>query len=160
MSFPTAFRNLIDTIHANTKAALDTLRGNVGDLGQLSTTDKTSLVAAVSENQAAIAAAAQSGGAAIDDAAAGTATVYSSSKTESAIAAAKTEVKNEILDGAAAEVDTLRKIAESLSQNETSDAALAAAVANKANTADVYTKSEIGDPTTDLAAYWATKGAL
>ena len=80
-----------------------------------------------SDNAAAIAALQKTAGnlqtaidgkAAIDDAKAATTTVYSSAKTEDLITAAKQAVKNELLDGVGAEMDTLKEVAAAIKNNK------------------------------------------
>ena len=78
----------------------------------------------------------------------------SSTDVDNRIATARAAVKAEILGGAGPTVDTLIELATLMSSNETSDAALAVIVGNKANSSDVYTKAEMGDPETDLVAIW------
>ena len=58
------------------------------------------------------------GKAAIKDDAASATTVYSSSKTEDLITTAKQEVKNELLDGVGAEMDTLKEVAAAIKNNK------------------------------------------
>lgn len=69
--------------------------------------------------------------------------------------AAVAALRVELLGGAGPTIDTLQEIATLLSSNTSSDAALVAVVANKANTSDVYTQAQIGNPDTDLSALWA-----
>lgn len=106
-------------------------RAVMGLLASLSTTDKTNLVAAINEVNAKTAGA----GAQIDDVTARTTTVYSSSKTDSQIAAARASLKTEILGGAGPTVDTLKEIADLLVASDLNDdnalAALTTAVGNR-----------------------------
>ena len=86
-----------------------------GDLSTLTTTAKTSLVAALNEVNAAIAAL-SAGAAGIDDAATdgNTTSTWSADKIYDELIAAKQAVKNEILDGAGAALDTLNELATAL----------------------------------------------
>ena len=117
------------------------------------TTVATNLVAAINEVKASIA-----GFAAINDTAASGTTVYSSNKTETRMAAVsaadRAALKVELLGGAGPTIDTLKEIADLLTSNTSTDAALAATVANKANSSDVYTQAQMGNPDTDLVAIW------
>lgn len=81
-------------------------RAQMGLLANLTTTQKGSLVAAINELKASIAGA----GAVINDTAASTSAVYSSSKTDAQIAAARAGLKTEILGGAGAAYDTLQEL--------------------------------------------------
>ncbi|RDV06445.1 hypothetical protein DXH95_03185 [Sphingorhabdus pulchriflava] len=144
---------LITAMKTETKTLRVMISGaNNGNVSGLTTT-ATDLVAAINEVKAT-ADNAGGAGAEINDLAAGGGTTYSSNKITADIAAAKTAVKNEILNGAAAEVDTLMEIATLLASNDDTDAALAAVVANKANASDVYTQAQLGNPDTDLVALW------
>ena len=97
------------------------VRAKAGNLANLSTTDKSSLVAAINELQAAVASNV------IDDAQVATTSTYSSSKIVSLLDA----LKAEILGGADAAYDTLVEI-QQLLQNGTSGLdALLAAVNNR-----------------------------
>ena len=98
------------------------VRAKAGNLANLTTTDKSNLVAAINELQAAVAASS-----AIDDAQISTSTTYSSSKIVTLLDALKTE----ILGGADDAYDTLLEI-QQLLQNGTSGLdALLAAVNNR-----------------------------
>ncbi|CAJ0867453.1 hypothetical protein [Ralstonia mannitolilytica] len=98
------------------------VRAKAGNLANLTTTDKSNLVAAINELQAAVAASS-----AIDDAQISTSTTYSSSKIVTLLDA----LKAEILGGADDAYDTLLEI-QQLLQNGTSGLdALLAAVNNR-----------------------------
>ena len=98
------------------------VRAKAGNLANLTTTDKSNLVAAINELQAAVVSSAV-----IDDAHVAATTTYSSNKIVSLLDALKTE----ILGGADAAYDTLVEI-QQLLQNGTSGLdALLAAVNNR-----------------------------
>ena len=103
------------------------IRTLAGLLASLSTSDKSSLVAAINEVNAKTSGA----GAQIDDATARTTTVYSSSKTESAIASATAALKTDILGGAGPTVDTLKELADLLASSSSDVAALTTALGNR-----------------------------
>ena len=107
---------------------------NNGSVSGLQTT-ATNLVAAINEVKT------------VADAAAG-------GIDQTDIDTAVTAMKAEILGAAGPTVDTLKEIADLLSSNTSTDAALAAVVANKANSSDVYTQAQIGNPDTNLVAVW------
>ena len=98
------------------------VRAKTGNLANLTTTDKSSLVAAINELKAAVVSSV-----AIDDGQITTSTTYSSSKIVTLLDA----LKSEILGGADAAYDTLLEI-QQLLQNGTSGLdALLAAVNNR-----------------------------
>lgn len=104
----------------------------IGVLANLTTTEKSNLVGAISEVKNALANA----GATINDAAASTTTVYSSSKTVTEINNRAASLKTEILGGAGTTIDTLKEIADLLVASDLADdnalAALTTAVGNRA----------------------------
>ena len=142
------------------------VRAKTGNLANLTTTDKSNLVVAINELQAAVAASG-----AIDDAQITTTTTYSSSK----IVALLDALKAEILGGADAAYDTLVEI-QQLLQNGTSGLdALLAAVNNRVrfdaaqtltapeqaqarNNIGAVAASDVGDTDTDFVAVF--EGAL
>lgn len=95
------------------------VRTVLGLLTNLTTTNKTNLVAAINEVKAvADNAAGVTPGASINDTTASTSTVYSSTKTEAvATAAANTRV-NALIAGAPAALDTLSEIADAIAANQ------------------------------------------
>jgi hypothetical protein len=127
--------------------------GNNSNVSGLQTT-ATNLVGAINEVRTTANSALANSGATINDTTPSGATTYSGNKIDSEITAARAAVKAEILGGAGPTVDTLIEIANLLSTNTSTDAALAAVVANKANSSDVYTQAQLGNPDTDLVAIW------
>lgn len=103
------------------------VRALAGLLASLSTTDKSSLVAAINEVNAKTAGA----GAQIDDTTARTTTVYSSSKTDAQITSATNALKADILGGAGPTVDTLKELADLLAGSSSDVAALTTALGNR-----------------------------
>lgn len=142
------------------------VRAKAGNLANLTTTDKSNLVAAINELKAAVVATS-----AIDDAQVSTATTYSSTKIVALLDALKTE----ILGGADAAYDTLVEI-QQLLQNGTSGLdALLAAVNNRVrfdaaqtltapeqaqarSNIGAVSASDVGDTDTDFVAVF--EGAL
>ena len=109
-----------------------------GLLANLTTADKTSLVAAI--NEIAAAANAASG---INDAAPSSSTTYSSSKIEAVVAA--------LVDAAPGTLDTLNELAAALGDDPNFAATLAAQIGAVNTRVDgVYT--DYGDPNADLVA--------
>lgn len=97
----------------------NTVKGRTGLLANLTTTDKSSLVAAINELKAAILAAAV-----IDDQQASTTTTYSSSKIVTLLDA----LKADILGGADPAYDTLLELQQALQNDQSGIAALTAAL--------------------------------
>ncbi|TNF18431.1 MAG: hypothetical protein EP325_04885 [Vibrionaceae bacterium] len=100
----------------------NTFNSKTGALASLTTTDKSSLVAAINELQAAV-----TNGTGIDDANVALTTTYSSSKIVSLL----DTLKAEILGGADAAYDTLLEIQQLLQDGTTGLDALLAAVNNR-----------------------------
>ena len=100
-----------------------------GQLSALRTTTKTSLVAAINELLTLVSGA----GAVIDDnAGAGdTGVAWSASKIVSAIAAAQMAVKNDLVNGAGAALDTLNELAAALGNDPSFAATIASEIANR-----------------------------
>lgn len=113
-----------DVNAAFTQVATDIKAGNTarGSLSALTTSNKTSLVAAINEIAAASAAATG-----IDDGAASGTSTWSSQKVQQMLAALKTE----ILDGAPDAFDTLKEIAAYIESDKTGAAAMATAINNR-----------------------------
>ena len=106
-----------------------TLTAAQGGLSALNTTTKTSLVAAINELLTLIGSA----GASIDDGAGNgsTAVTWSADKIYDSIEAAKTAVKNELVNGAAAALDTLNELAAALNNDPSFATTIAGEIANR-----------------------------
>lgn len=139
-----------------------------GDLTSLSTTAKGNLVAALNELHAAIGSA----GASINDTAGNgdTTVTWSADKIFDTIEAAKTAVKNDLVNGSAAALDTLSELASALGNDPTFAATIATELGNRVrfDSAQTLTTPQklqactnigIGDPETDLAAAYVTAKA-
>lgn len=119
MSQQTRLESLVQRLAAEFK----TVYGRIGTLGNLSTTDKTSLVSAINElrNQIDTVAAVQ----VIDDASpASLTTTFSASRITGLLG----DLKAEILGGADAAYDTLLEIQQALQSGDTATQALLDAV--------------------------------
>ena len=132
----TAFINSVGTDIKN-------LTAKIGNLANLQTTDKSSLVSAINEIK-------DSAGTNIDDVNASTTTTFSGTAIQEKISAAKTEVKNEILGGASPAYDTLQEIQDFIESDSSATAALVTAVADRVK------YSEIGELETDFVAIYNT----
>ena len=112
-------------------ADIKSLRQADGALSSLTTTAKSSLVAAINELHSLVGAV--GGGATINDAAGDGATTvtWSADKIVDSIAAAKLAVKNELTDGAGAALDTLAELAAALNDDPNFAATIAAEIANR-----------------------------
>lgn len=127
MSLATNLTNLATRIATEVKALRTLLNGNAANLSALTTTDKTNLVAAINEVNAA------SGGAAIDDVTPSLSSVYSSTKTDSQIAAATAA----LVASAPGALNTLDELAAALGDDANFAATVTTAIGLKANDADV-----------------------
>lgn len=120
MSLTTQISNLAVRVATECKS----IRATTGDKTALTTTDKTSLVAAINELKAALSGAVGI----LDTASAGdTSHTWSADKIVAQLAA----VKSEILDGAPAAYDTLLEIANQLSTDGGAISGLLTAVGNR-----------------------------
>jgi len=118
MSLQTRIESLVIRIAQE----FNTLNGKTGTLASLTTTDKSSLVAAINELQSAVLS-----GTGIDDANVALTTTYSSTK----IVTLLDTLKAEILGGADAAYDTLVEIQQLLQDGTSGLDALLAAVNNR-----------------------------
>jgi phosphopantothenoylcysteine synthetase/decarboxylase len=123
MSLASQLQTLATRIGTEFKTVRSEIVALVGAKSSLTTTDKSTIVAAINEVKASISGA----GAAIDDVTASTTKVYSSSKTNSAIA---TAVAN-LVNSAPGTLDTLGEIATALAADEATATALATSVGNR-----------------------------
>jgi capsid protein len=158
----------IESLVLRLAAEFKTIYGQVGTLASLSTTDKTSLVAAINGLRTQIDMVA--GTTVIDDAnAAATSTTFSASKITSLLDA----LKADLLGGADAAFDTLKELQDAILNDQTGIAALLAAVdkrvrfdAAQALTAEEQEQARqnigalaavaVGDPETDFVAIFET----
>ena len=125
MSLETRIVALAQAMGADVKA----LTVAQGSLSALNTTTKTSLVAAINELMTLIGSA----GASIDDGAGNgnTAVTWSADKIFDSIEAAKTAVKNDLVNGAAAALDTLNELAAALGNDPSFATTIATEIANR-----------------------------
>lgn len=166
MSLETKIVALAQAMGADVKA----LRLAQGDLTSLTTTTKTSLVAAINELVLLVEG---SGGAGIDDAAvSGGAVTWSVDKISAAIEEAKLAVKDELVGGAGDALDTLAELAAALGDDPNFATTIATELGNRVRydapqTLTVEQKTQactnigaveltaIGNPERDLAAVYA-----
>lgn len=160
MSLETRIVALAQAIGADVKL----LTAKQGDLTSLSTTAKTNIVAAINELYAAL-------GNKIDDLAGDGATTvtWSANKIYDTIEAAKSAIKNELIDGSAAALDTLKELAAALNNDPNFATTIATELGNRvrfdaaqtlttAQKLQACTNIGVGDPERDLAAdYVAAK---
>lgn len=125
MTLETRIVALAQTIGGDIKS----LRTSQGTLSALNTTTKTSLVAAINELLALMGSA----GASIDDNAGNgsTAVTWSADKIFDSIEAAKTALKNELVNGAGAALDTFNEFAAALNNDPSFAATIAVEIANR-----------------------------
>ena len=148
-----------------------------GSLSALNTTAKNNLVAAINELKTALDNAV-TGGVTINDAAGDgdTTVTWSADKIHDTIEAAKAAVKNELVDGAGAALDTLNALAAALGNDPSFAATIAGEIANRVrfDAAQTLTQPQmaqaranigaqsaaaIGDPDRDLVADYNTAKA-
>lgn len=159
-----SLQSRIETLIQRLAAEFKTIYGQVGTLGNLTTTDKTSLVSAINELRTQIKTA--DGAALIDDAnSASTTTTFSASRITSLLDA----LKADLLGGADAAFDTLKELQEALLADQSGLASLLTSVnarvrfdAPQALTNDEQAQARqnigavnleaIGDPDTDFVA--------
>ena len=127
MTIETRIIALAEAIGADVKA----LKNADGNLGSLTTTAKTNLVAAINEVRAMAQAANGGGGAVINDAGTTTSDVWSASKVQSVVSAAVTATKNELINGAGAALDTLAELAAALGNDANYAATVAGQIAKR-----------------------------
>ena len=164
MSLETQIIALAQAIGADIKD----VRAKQGDLTSLTTTAKTSLVAAINELKVALGSA----GAAINDTAGnGDASVtWSADKIFDTIEAAKAEVKSDLTNGAAAALDTLSELASALGNDPSFAATMATALGNRVRYDDTQTLTVpqqlqacnnigVGDPAHNFVADYTTAKA-
>jgi hypothetical protein len=162
MSFDTNVSDLATRVASELKSHKVLINGNVANLSALTTTAKSNLVAAINE----VAAGQAQAGAQIDDVTPSTSKVYSSSKTNSQIAAA---VSNLVASSPAA-LDTLNELAAALGNDANFATTVNTALGNRLRVdvnnqgltgtqqsngrtnLDVYSKAEIGSVTTNYVA--------
>lgn len=125
MSLETKLVALAQAMGTDVKA----LRLAQGDLTSLTTTAKTSLVAAINE---LVSLVANSGGAGIDDGAtSGGAVTWSVDKITSSITAARNALKDELVGGAGAALDTLAELAAALGDDPNFATTIATELGNR-----------------------------
>ena len=134
------------------------INANSSDLSALTTTDKTSLIAAINTLQTAIGSI-QSGQVTINDASSGGTITWSATKIASEIQAAK----NALTNGAAAALDTLAELAAALGNDANFASTTTTALSNRlrfdaAQTLTAGQKTQactnlgIGEPDTDFVS--------
>lgn len=113
-------------------ADIKTLTAAQGSLSSLTTTAKSSLVAAVNELKG-IVDGLSGGGAVINDAAGDgdTMVTWSANKIHDTIVAASAALKDELTDGAGAALDTLAELADALNNDPNFAATIATEIANR-----------------------------
>jgi hypothetical protein len=135
MSLASNVSSLATRIATEVKSLRTLINGNAADLSGLNTTSKTSVVSAINEVNTALGNIDVSGqvAALIDDTATATTTVWSSSKTNTAIGAAVAAV----VDAAPAALDTLNELAAALGDDANYASTITTALSAKAADADV-----------------------
>lgn len=183
MSLQIKIGDLITAIGTDMKGLRVFITGSsTGTLAGLSTTDKSSLVNAINEVKASSTGAPASATTTVQgvvelatNTEATTGTDTTRAVTPSGLAAAVSAGLNSLVNAAPGTLDTLGEIATALIADEGTAATLATTVGTKMAKAsnlsdlnnvitartnlDVYSKTELGNPETDLAALYATAKA-
>ena len=152
-------------------ADIKALNLNQGAMATLTTAAKANLVAAINELKTAIDALSGAGGAPINDSAGNgdTTATWSADKIFDSIELAKQAVKDDLVNGSAAALDTLAELAAALNNDPAFAATIAAEIANRvrfdaAQVLDATQQTQarsnigaqaaaaIGDPDRDLVA--------
>jgi hypothetical protein len=148
-------------------ADIKDLRVKQGDLATLSTTQKSSLVAAINEIASALGSSSVINDAAGDG---NTTNTWSANKIFDTIEAAKLAVKNDLTNGAAAALDTLSEIATALNNDPNFATTIATGLSNRVrfDAAQTLTAPQkvqacdnlgIGDPDTNYVTAYTTAKA-
>ena len=141
MSMETRLVALAQAVGADIKL----INAAIGDKSSLTTTTKVSLVAAVNELKTSLSAL-EAGAAGIDDLAGDgvTTSTWSANKIFDELVTAKQAVKNEILNGAGAALDTLNELATALGNDANFAASIAAELTNRVRVdqAQVFTEPQ------------------
>ena len=150
MSLATNVTNLATRVATEIKAVRTLINGNAANLSALTTTNKTNLVAALNELNAAVASAASTGGASINDASASSATTYSGSKIESLVSAAIAA----LVSGSPAALDTLNELATALGDDANFATTTATALGNRVrvDAAQTFTAPQQAQARTNIGA--------
>ena len=152
MSLVVRLSDLSTRIATEVKALRTLINGNTADLSALTTTNKTSLVAALNELKTLIPAASAS----IDDASTAAGTTWSSTKINSQINAAIAALVN----GAPGSSDTLKELADQLAALVQADTGMLSFAGAQTLTAEQKTQGctnlGVGEPETDFVTVFNT----
>lgn len=158
MSLATNIQTLATAIGTDIKQVRTWTNGNAADLTGLSTTTKTSLLAAINEVKAQADALAGAGTVAINDTTASTTSVYSSTKTDTSIAAAVSA----LVASSPAALDTLNELATALGNDAAFATTTATALGNRVryDTAQTLTGPQKTQALANIGAATAAQGTL
>lgn len=163
MSLQDQIVSLAQAIGADVKA----LKAADGNLSSLSTTAKSSLVAAINELYGLVG----SGGVTINDASTvSTTQTWSASKSTAAIAAAITTLQNSLVNGAGSALDTFKELQDALGADANFATTVATALGNRVRYDAVQTLTSpqqlqalnnlgVGDPTHNFVTDYNTAKA-
>lgn len=162
MSMETKIIALAQAIGADVKL----LTANQGDLSALPTTAKDNLVNAIAEIHATADGMIDDTGSASDS----SAITWSADKIQSELVSAQNAVKNELIDGAGAALDTFKELSAALGDDPNFAETIATGLNNRvrfdqeqtltaAEKLTACTNIGVGDPTHDFAADYASAKA-
>lgn len=150
MSLASNVSTLATRVATECKSIRTLINGNSADLSSLTTTAKTSLVAALNELKSLVDAASAAAGATIDDGTTAAGTTWSSTKISAQITSAITA----LLNGAPSSYDTLKELADAVTALAQTDAGLLSFAAAQTLTAPQQLQGcnnlGVGDPTTNF----------
>lgn len=146
----TTLSNQISALATQVGTDIKQILANIGDLSQLTTNQKSSLVVALNELKASLQDIADSVGATIDDSAINSDQTWSSQKINAAITAAI----NALVNGAPTTLDTLQELASAIETNQDAISALQTIAAGhvKYNEAQSLTTEQQAQARTNIGA--------
>lgn len=166
MSLQTRLQDVFTSIATDIKQMRIWVTGSSsGSLSGLTTSDKTSVVAAINEVKNSSSGAPPDATesvkgvvelATLTEVTAGVDTTRA--VTSAGVAQEVNKLKTDILGGASGAYDTLKELEDAVGEASTDLTDLLTIVGEKADTSDIYTQAQLGDPETDLVAvYTAAK---
>ena len=168
MSLASNLGDLATRLATECKALRTLMNNNAADLSALSTSAKSTIVAAINELQSEINALASTPSV-INDAATGSASTWSSTKISTEINAEIVAALNDLVDGAPGAIDTLNELAAAIGDDANFATTVTTALGKRLRfdaaqtltgpeqtqaqtNLNVYSKTELGSPTTDFVA--------
>lgn len=156
MSLEQQLVNVVTRMATESKALRTLINGNAANLNALTTTEKGNLVAALNDLQSQLNVVVANAGATISDSSTATSSTWSSSKINTQINAAVSNLVN----GSPAALDTLKELSDALGGNASFATDITTALGNRVRT-DVntqnLTETQKGNARTNLDVYSKTE---